>query len=144
MKFPQKIAALTLSVLILALCSLTALAASSSFPPSTGTLAALNMNNVSQIGVSDGGTTVDNIADSHGFTLPRTGGNGTVLFTAGGVILIGVAVIILMTSTFKKKRTTKTRTGHRRFFNPVRHPQTAQIPLPVGLVAPSEVEKDRS
>jgi fimbrial isopeptide formation D2 family protein/LPXTG-motif cell wall-anchored protein len=37
-----------------------------------------------------------------GFTLPKTGGMGTLIFTVGGIALVGLAVIILI-STKKKK-----------------------------------------
>jgi len=43
------------------------------------------------------------VRNSNRFTLPRTGGIGTILFTAGGVALIGVAVFLFALGKKKKK-----------------------------------------
>lgn len=37
-----------------------------------------------------------NITNTKGFTLPTTGGMGTVLFTAGGVVLMGAGLVLLV------------------------------------------------
>ena len=42
------------------------------------------------------------IVNTKNFTLPQTGGTGTILFTVGGIVLIGIAVILLITT--RKKR----------------------------------------
>ena len=42
------------------------------------------------------------IVNTKNFTLPQTGGTGTILFTVGGIVLIGTAVILLITT--RKKR----------------------------------------
>ena len=47
----------------------------------------------------DGGV----VRNTNTFTLPRTGGIGTILFTAGGIALIGVAVVLLIVGAKKKK-----------------------------------------
>lgn len=44
------------------------------------------------------------VTNSKGFTLPVTGGMGTILFTAGGLLLIGMAAILLF---FAKRKKTK-------------------------------------
>ncbi|MCL2343879.1 MAG: SpaH/EbpB family LPXTG-anchored major pilin [Firmicutes bacterium] len=44
------------------------------------------------------------VTNNHGFMLPKTGGAGTILFTVGGIVIIGMAVILLLGSK-KKKRT---------------------------------------
>jgi len=43
------------------------------------------------------------IADSNKFTLPKTGGMGTILFTVGGIALIGLAVILFVTAARRRK-----------------------------------------
>ena len=43
------------------------------------------------------------VKNNQGFTLPKTGGTGTLLFTVGGIILVGVAVILIV-ATRKKKQ----------------------------------------
>lgn len=62
----------------------------------------------------DGTTTVTDRADGYerttitntkGFTLPTTGGMGTVLFTAGGVVLMGAGLVLLV--VFLRRRRTK-------------------------------------
>lgn len=42
------------------------------------------------------------VVNTKNFTLPQTGGTGTVLFTVGGIALIGVAIILLITTRKKK------------------------------------------
>lgn len=49
--------------------------------------------------------TVVTVNNSEKFTLPRTGGTGTVLFTISGVTLVGLAVILLVIN--KRKQTAK-------------------------------------
>lgn len=62
----------------------------------------------------DGTTTVTDRADGYerttitntqGFTLPTTGGMGTVLFTAGGVVLMGAGLVLLV--VFLRRRRAK-------------------------------------
>jgi len=48
----------------------------------------------------DGGV----VRNTNTFTLPRTGGIGTILFTAGGIALIGVAALLLIAGAKKKKQ----------------------------------------
>ena len=48
------------------------------------------------------GTTITN---TQGFTLPTTGGMGTVLFTAGGVVLMGAGLVLLV--VFLRRRRAK-------------------------------------
>ena len=38
------------------------------------------------------------------FTLPLTGGKGTVIFTVGGLILMGAAIFIYIKSNKKEKK----------------------------------------
>jgi len=45
------------------------------------------------------------IPNNHGFTLPKTGGIGTLLFTLGGLVLIGAACVILI--AYRKKKVKK-------------------------------------
>lgn len=47
-------------------------------------------------------TLIQSVLNTKGFTLPKTGGMGTVMFAVGGVVLIGMAVILIVTS--RKKR----------------------------------------
>ena len=42
------------------------------------------------------------IENSKGFTLPTTGGMGTILFTAGGILLMGAALILVV--AIRRKR----------------------------------------
>jgi len=44
------------------------------------------------------------INNTNTFVLPRTGGIGTILFTAGGIALIGVAAVLLVLGAKKKKQ----------------------------------------
>lgn len=46
-----------------------------------------------------------NITNTKGFTLPTTGGMGTVLFTAGGVVLMGAGLVLLV--VFLRRRRAK-------------------------------------
>ncbi|MDR2688028.1 MAG: isopeptide-forming domain-containing fimbrial protein [Oscillospiraceae bacterium] len=48
----------------------------------------------------DGGV----VRNTNTFTLPRTGGVGTILFTAGGIALIGVAAVLLVLGAKKRKQ----------------------------------------
>ena len=48
---------------------------------------------------------VSPIKNTSGFTLPQTGGMGTIVFYVGGIVLIGMAVILVITS--RKKKTTE-------------------------------------
>ena len=48
----------------------------------------------------DGGV----VRNTNTFTLPRTGGIGTILFTAGGIALIGVAALLFIVGAKKKKQ----------------------------------------
>jgi len=41
-------------------------------------------------------------AVAESFVLPNTGGLGSILFTVGGVILLGLAILILLFSKKKK------------------------------------------
>ena len=43
------------------------------------------------------------IKNNKGFDLPKTGGLGTILFTAGGVALVGIAVFLFIAGMKKKK-----------------------------------------
>lgn len=64
---------------------------------------------------NDGGTTTKTdradgyerttITNTKGFTLPTTGGMGTVLFTAGGVVLMGAGLVLLV--VFLRRRRAK-------------------------------------
>ena len=45
------------------------------------------------------------ITNTKGFTLPTTGGMGTVLFTAGGVLLMGAGLVVLV--LFLRRRTSR-------------------------------------
>lgn len=45
------------------------------------------------------------ITNTKGFTLPTTGGMGTVLFTAGGVVLMGAGLVLLV--VFLRRRRAK-------------------------------------
>ena len=45
------------------------------------------------------------ITNTQGFTLPTTGGMGTVLFTAGGVVLMGAGLVLLV--VFLRRRRAK-------------------------------------
>ncbi|MCL2494119.1 MAG: SpaH/EbpB family LPXTG-anchored major pilin [Oscillospiraceae bacterium] len=47
----------------------------------------------------DGGA----VNNTNTFILPRTGGTGTILFTAGGISLIGVAAVLLLLGARRKK-----------------------------------------
>ena len=66
----------------------------------------------------DGAVTVDNaelenglvpltVENDNGFQLPVTGGMGTILFTAAGVVLMGAAVILLVIALKRKKAESK-------------------------------------
>ncbi len=44
------------------------------------------------------------VKNSKGFDLPLTGGMGTILFTAGGIILVAGAVVLLLVANKKKSR----------------------------------------
>jgi len=44
------------------------------------------------------------VTDNKGFSLPKTGGAGTVMFTIGGIVLIGAGAILLMGLSSKKRR----------------------------------------
>lgn len=44
------------------------------------------------------------VENSDGFKLPTTGGIGTVLFTAGGVLLMGLGVIVLVFVSLRRRR----------------------------------------
>jgi len=66
--------------------------------PATATFTALNSTAATSYTIS-----VD-VKDNAGFILPRTGGIGTILFTAGGVVLIGAAVILLAMGSRRKKK----------------------------------------
>lgn len=46
-----------------------------------------------------------NVINTQGFTLPTTGGMGTVLFTAGGVVLMGAGLVLLV--VFLRRRRAK-------------------------------------
>lgn len=52
-------------------------------------------------------TATQEIKNTTGFTLPQTGGIGAVLFTVGGIFLVGIAVIILITTHKNKAQSTK-------------------------------------
>lgn len=54
--------------------------------------------------VSDGYVSTE-ITNTKGFTLPTTGGMGTVLFTAGGVLLMGAGLVVLV--LFLRRRTSR-------------------------------------
>lgn len=51
----------------------------------------------------NGGYVTMEVINSKGFTLPETGGMGTVLFTAGGVLLMGVGAVLL--AVYLRRRT---------------------------------------
>lgn len=44
------------------------------------------------------------VKNSKGFDLPLTGGMGTILFTAGGIVLVAGAVVLLLVANKKKSR----------------------------------------
>lgn len=44
------------------------------------------------------------VENSDGFQLPTTGGIGTILFTAGGVLLMGLGVIVLVFVILRRRR----------------------------------------
>jgi len=44
------------------------------------------------------------VKNTTAFTLPKTGGAGTVMFTAGGIVLIGAAVVIAIVAGGKKRK----------------------------------------
>lgn len=48
-------------------------------------------------------TIASTVKDTNKFTLPKTGGMGTILFTVGGIAIIGIAVILIATSKKKKQ-----------------------------------------
>ena len=52
-----------------------------------------------------GGYVKQTIKNTKGFTLPTTGGMGTVLFTAGGVLLMGAGLVVLV--LFLRRRTSR-------------------------------------
>ncbi len=59
------------------------------------------------------GTTGEDVAlvtltveNNSGFQLPVTGGMGTALFTGVGVVLMGVAIVLVIVAVKKKKVTT--------------------------------------
>jgi LPXTG-motif cell wall-anchored protein len=43
------------------------------------------------------------VQNSKGFTLPTTGGMGTILFTAGGILLMGAAIVLVV--VIRKRKT---------------------------------------
>lgn len=47
-------------------------------------------------------TVTQGIVNTTGFTLPQTGGMGTILFTVGGIVLVGIAVLLIITNRTKK------------------------------------------
>jgi LPXTG-motif cell wall-anchored protein len=47
------------------------------------------------------------VRNSNRFTLPKTGGLGTILFSAGGVALVGVGVFLFILSARKRKQKAK-------------------------------------
>lgn len=53
----------------------------------------------------DDGYVNTKITNTKGFTLPTTGGMGTVLFTAGGVLLMGAGLVVLV--LFLRRRTSR-------------------------------------
>ena len=53
----------------------------------------------------DDGYVNTKITNTQGFTLPTTGGMGTVLFTAGGVLLMGAGLVVLV--LFLRRRTSR-------------------------------------
>ena len=66
----------------------------------------------------DGAVTVDGqefesglvpmtVKNDNGFQMPTTGGMGTILFTAVGVVLMGAAVILLVIALNRKKAENK-------------------------------------
>lgn len=54
---------------------------------------------------ADDGYVSTKITNTKGFTLPTTGGMGTVLFTAGGVLLMGAGLVVLV--LFLRRRTSR-------------------------------------
>ena len=44
------------------------------------------------------------VENHEGFNLPLTGGMGTLLFTAGGIVLIALAAVLLFAANRKKSR----------------------------------------
>ena len=44
------------------------------------------------------------VKNSDGFQLPTTGGIGTILFTAGGILLMGLGVIVLVFVILRRRR----------------------------------------
>ena len=56
-------------------------------------------------GVEDDGYISFDVINTKGFTLPTTGGMGTVLFTAGGVVLMGAGLVLLV--VFLRRRRAK-------------------------------------
>ena len=47
-------------------------------------------------------TVTQSIFNTTDFTLPKTGGIGTILFTVGGIVLVGAAVTVILTSHRKR------------------------------------------
>lgn len=56
-------------------------------------------------GATTGYTREVTVHNTKGFTLPTTGGMGTVLFTAGGVLLMGAGLVVLV--LFLRRRTSR-------------------------------------
>lgn len=56
-------------------------------------------------GATTGYTNEVTVQNTQGFTLPTTGGMGTVLFTAGGVLLMGAGLVVLV--LFLRRRTSR-------------------------------------
>ena len=56
-------------------------------------------------GATTGYTNEVTVQNTKGFTLPTTGGMGTVLFTAGGVLLMGAGLVVLV--LFLRRRTSR-------------------------------------
>ena len=54
---------------------------------------------------ADDGYVPVTVINTKGFTLPTTGGMGTVLFTAGGVVLMGAGLVLLV--VFLRRRRAK-------------------------------------
>ena len=74
----------------------------------TGYNLAANPFQVTFTGNEEGYVAKLEVVNNKGFTLPETGGMGTVLFVVGGIVLLGVAAIIVIAPWKKRKKNNET------------------------------------